>query len=106
MHSSYIPTVQLTLATFFLVAPHIMASSPSERIVIVDSLEVKLSVPFGIVTFDPATCSWDELSLDNIAELSGKSCDNPGQSYVSSSDWRAGNAFYAYCNNNNEIRIK
>ncbi len=76
------------------------------NIIIADLTDLKLSISFGIMTFNLANCSWEELSMHNIAALSGKACDNPQQSYISAKDWQDGNAFFAYCNNNNEIEIK
>ncbi len=58
------------------------------------------------MTFDPVNCFWEELNIESVVDLSGNVCYNQRQSYISNSDWMEGNAFFAYCNNNNQIKIK
>ncbi len=81
--------------------------APYQRnIIIQDVLALKVSMPFGIMTFNPANCSWEELNMESVDDLSGSVCNYQHQSYISTSDWKNGNAFFAYCNNNNEIKIR
>ncbi len=83
-----------------------LASAPYARIIGEDLMDIKLAISFGVMTFNPANCSWEELNIDSVVDLSGNACDSQQRSYISTHDWMDGNAFFAYCNNNNEIKIK
>ncbi len=83
------------------------ASAPFERnIIIEDLIGIKVTIPLRVMTFNPANCFWEELSIESVATLLGKVCENQHQSYISTKDWMDGSAFFAYCNNNNQIKTK